>query len=227
MNNAMLLYAHLADKELAEKVKGGQKNCYEVLVRRHSQALYRIARMYSFAHNEAEEILCRTYVEVFGDLSKHQSPLSFRTWLTKYMITNCLALKKKANFTEEAVHEPACAQARSAQHYDSGRLLLSHEIPGEVEACIEQLPVPLRSVYILSEIDGYSVPEMSHLLNTSEDNIRMRLEKAKTSLRKTLRRWYQYTDIYHFDRNSCDRIVLHVMQHIDERLDVPLGAPTF
>jgi hypothetical protein len=52
--NTTILYGHLVDKELVENVRGVTK-CFEVLVRRHSKALYRIARIYDLSNSEAEE----------------------------------------------------------------------------------------------------------------------------------------------------------------------------
>jgi len=226
MKNVMLLYAHHTDNELASKIMAGQKFCFEVLVRRHAPSLYRVARMYSFSQYEAEELMGEAFVTVFQTLAEHPQPVSFRTWLSKQMINHCMSERKVAAQKKEAdVFEPACAAARSAQHYE--RLIANRETIGTLEACIEHLPVPLRSVYILIETDGYSIKEASYLLNTSEENIRMRLNKAKSSLRKSLRRWYQYTDIYHLDQYETERIVSDIMSRIDEQSDVPAGVPCF
>ena len=82
MNNALVLYAHFTDKELSDKVKAGKKNCFEVLIRRHSQALYRVARMYSFSHTEAEALMTCTFLYTYKNLKEYQNPVSFRVWLS-------------------------------------------------------------------------------------------------------------------------------------------------
>jgi RNA polymerase sigma-70 factor (ECF subfamily) len=225
MKNVMLLYAHHTDNELAEKILAGQKFCFEVLVRRHAASLYRVARMYSFSQYEAEELMSKAFVTVFQTLAEHQYPVSFRTWLSKQMINHCMSHRKVAQKQDLNIYEPSCAAARSAQHYE--RIIANRGTTGSLEACIEHLPVPLRSVYILIETDGYSIKEASYLLNTSEENIRMRLNKAKSSLRKSLRRWYQYTDIYHLDQYETERIVSDIMSCIDEQSDVPAGVPCY
>jgi RNA polymerase sigma factor (sigma-70 family) len=225
MNNAMLLYAHLTDKELVDKVLSGHKSSFEVLIRRHSQALYRVGRMYSLSHIEAEDHISETFHEAFTQLKRFQNPVSFRTWLTKFMIDNCLKTRKEGDVTKEEFIEPACIPARSADLNDSIRL--TRENINALEACIEQLPIPLRSVYILREIDGYSVEETAHLLNTSTDNVVNRLKRAKASLRKSLRKWYQYSDLYPQDPNSHERVVHDIMSRVHKKSTHPAGVPTF
>jgi RNA polymerase sigma factor (sigma-70 family) len=227
MSNAIILYAHLTDKELVDKVKAGQKVCFEVLIRRHGQALYRIGRMYGFSHSEVEELVHCTFLEAFSRLGQFRGSMSYRTWLTKLMINSCMSSLREKRGQGIEVTEPACSAARSEQHYTSTRLALTLEGAAKLEACIEQLPVPLRAVYILSEIDGYSLPETAHLLTTTEETVKVKLEEAKASLRQSLKRWYKYSDIYPFDRHSFERLAHGIMKGIDERSDVPVGAPTF
>ena len=228
MKNTMLLYGHLADKELVDKVKGGQAKCFEVLVRLHTKALYRIARTHGLSHTEAEEVMLTTHLEAFSPSRKFIGNVSYRTWLMKLMINNCLKFPKTiAIHIPQAAEEPACSPVRSAHHYDSSRLPLITATAGKFEACLEQLPLTLRSVYILCEVEGYSIPEGAHLLSTTEETIKTHLDQAKSSLRKTLRTWYQYTDIYPYDTHSGERIVHQVMNRIDAKSDIPVGVPAF
>jgi RNA polymerase sigma-70 factor (ECF subfamily) len=222
----MILFAHLTDKELVDKVKSGKKSCFEVLVRRHGQALYRIGRMYGFSHSEVEELVHCSFLEAFSRHKQFQGSMSYRTWLTKLMINSCVSSQREKNMQNEIV-EPACSAARSSQHYDNSRFSLTLEGAAKLEACIEQLPVALRTVYILSEIDGYSLAETAHLLTTTEETIKERLESAKASLRQSLQRWYKYSDIYPFDRASFERLTHGIMKGIDEKSDIPVGAPSF
>ena len=228
MNNTMLLYAHLTDRELLRKSKSGLKTCYEVLIRRHTQALYRVARMYGFAHNEAEELLQHTHITAYYFQPQFEESVSYRTWLTKIMIEKCLEHKKGAKVKQNNdTLDPSSNPARSPQHYDTERLVISQEVNGKLEEFIEQLPMALRSVYILSEIDGYSNAEVANLLSASEENIRFRLGRAKSTLRKSLRRWFQYTDVYPFDHHSCERVVHFIMKHLHEKTELPLGMPAY
>jgi RNA polymerase sigma-70 factor (ECF subfamily) len=146
----------------------------------------------------------------------------------KIMITNCLKFPKtiQLNSTIE-VTEPACSPARSAHHYDTTRLALSSASAGKIEACLEQQPLTLRSAYILCEVEGFSIAEAAHMLSTTEEVVKTHLEQAKSSLRKSLRTWYQYTDIYPYDNQSGERIVYQVMNQIDAKSDVPVGVPAF
>ena len=79
MSNAMLLYAHLTDKELVDRVKSGREECYEVLVRRHVAGLYRVCRMYGFSQNEAERLLACAFVEAYSRLNSYTHKTGWRS----------------------------------------------------------------------------------------------------------------------------------------------------
>lgn len=203
MSNVMLLHGHLTDKELVEKVKAGNTSCFEVLVRRHSAALYRIARMYGFAHQEAEALMLEVFQEAFIRQHSFSGKVSYRIWLTKTMIHTCL-LSREEREQDDQPASPAC---------DTNRF------SGRLEPCIEQMPLPLRGVYVLVEIDGYSLAETAQLLSTTVDGVRVRLEKAKASLRKSIRRWFQSSDVYPLDQQSCNKlvaVVMHAIKHPEQ-----------
>src|SRR5690606_37931625 len=162
-------------------VRGGQNKCFEVLVRRHSKALYRIARIFGLSHSEAEEVLLCTHLEAYSPSRKFIGNVAYRTWLMKLMINNCIKFPKTINLNSStAISSPACNPVRSAHHYDTRRLTLSIATTGKFEACLEQQPLTLRSVFILCEVEGFSLPETAHLLSTTEEVISTHLAQAKS-----------------------------------------------
>jgi len=226
MSNATLLYGHLADKELVKKVKGGQKAAFEVLVRRHSRALYRVARLYGFSHSEAEELVICTHLQAYSPRNRYLTDYSYRTWLTRLLIEDCIKADRQLP-AFPSTEEPACNAARSAHHYNSERLNLTSEMTTQLEQCIEQLPVERRGIFVLTEIDGYSAEETAFLLNIAENQVTKELPRAKTEVKQRLGKLQQITDIYPFDTDSCERVVHYVMHKINSTSDTPIGVPAF
>ena len=226
MSNATLLYGHLADKELVKKVKGGQKAAFEVLVRRHSRALYRVVRMYEFSHSEAEELVICTHLQAYSPRNRYLTDYSYRTWLTRLSIENCIKAERQLPALRSG-KEPACNAARSAHHYNSERLNLTSELTTHLEQCIEQLPLEMRGVFVLREIDGYSTEETAFLLNIAESQVMKELPRAKTEVKQRLGKLRHLTDIYPFDTDSCERVVHYVMHKINSTSDTPIGVPAF
>lgn len=69
-------------------------------------------------------------------------------------------------------------------------------------------------VFSLREINGLNVIETAEVLNITETNVKVRLNRAKTMLRKELEKSYSAEDIFEFSLIYCDAIVNNVMNKI-------------
>lgn len=219
--------AHLGDTDLIDRVKSGEIAFFEVLVRRYTSDLYRVARMYGFTHTEAQELVNCTQIEAFRMAGSYPENVSYRAWLTRNMIHNCLnSFTGRADWERDLV-EPAGIAKRSFNHYESQRVLGSIEFPSSLEQLIEQLPVSLRSVFVFVEIDGYSIAETAFLLSSGEDNIRRRLAKAKSAAMQSFAISPSKRTVYALDSPSYERIVREILEFLNVRSEVPTGAPGF
>ncbi len=48
---------HYTDNVVIDKILKGEKQLYELLIRRNNPFLYRIARSYGFNHHDAEDLM--------------------------------------------------------------------------------------------------------------------------------------------------------------------------
>ena len=60
---------------------------------------------------------------------------------------------------------------------------------GRICAALREMPEPLRETYVLYQIGGRSVREVAEMTGTSEGLVKVRLHRAKNSLRKSLADW--------------------------------------
>lgn len=215
MSNAMLLYAHLSDNELIEKMKGGNKLCFEVIIRRHSQSLYRTGRAFSMGHNDVEDMLHNAFSASFQRLPRFNGRYSFRLWLLKNMIETCMQKSDAENsyYTNQSFDPAGCITSQSVATTD--RIFKDKTAVNLLENCIEKLPQALRTAFVLSEIEGLSLKEVAGLLRISESAAKSSVNKAKLSLNKTSGIVYYHTDVYPFYKSYCDMLVDRVMSLID------------
>jgi len=83
-----------------------------------------------------------------------------------------------------------------------------------LEKCIEQLAPEYRTVFVLRELEGLNVQETADAVQISEANVKVRLNRAKTMLRKQLESWYPKAAVYEFNLIYCDQVVKNVFQRI-------------
>ena len=67
----------LADEAIVKRVLEGELDLYEILIRRHNQRLYRIARSILRDETEAEDVMQDAYVEAYAHLDQFEGRASF------------------------------------------------------------------------------------------------------------------------------------------------------
>ena len=96
------------------------------------------------------------------------------------------------------------------------RELENRELKAVLQEAVEVLPDPLRTVFCLREIEGLSTEETSGALGLTVENVRVRLHRAKRSLREMLdqRIGREVRRLYLFDGARCDRVVEGVFSRL-------------
>jgi len=211
------------DKVIIEKVLAGERALFEVLIRRYNPVLYRIARSYDFNHQDAEDLLQETHVAAYLHLSQFAGKATYKTWVSKIMVHKCLYKLKYGYFKYEMHVKPIQEQAQPLYMKPNSRQpeakMLNKELGLILENSLQKLPALYRTVFVLREVEGFSVAETAELLQITETNVKVRLNRAKTLLQKEIEQVYNRGDIYSFNLVYCDAIVQKVFEAIDRHFD--------
>jgi RNA polymerase sigma factor (sigma-70 family) len=207
----------LSDNELIERIRQGEKNLYEQLMRRYNQRLYRIGRSFLHEEEEVEDLMQTTYIKAYENLVQFEQRAQFSTWLIQILINEAsLRLKRRNRY--QLIHEPdemdeMDGQTESASHSPLGRLL-NNELKEILERSVDHLPDKYRTVFMMREIERMSTAETMACLHLSEANVKVRLNRAKEMLRDFISTYYSREEVFSFHDNRCDRVVNHVFRVI-------------
>ena len=93
------------------------------------------------------------------------------------------------------------------------------EIRGLLEKAVETLPDAYRTVFVLRDIEEMSTTDTAHALEISEENVKVRLHRARALLRKTLyaRAGMERKEAFNFHAVRCDRVVKNVFERIQKQ----------
>jgi len=80
---------------LIRRILSGEKKLFENIMRSYNQRLYRIGMSVLQNDMEAEDAMQNAYINAFEHLGQFEARSSFGTWLTRIMLNECLAQKKK------------------------------------------------------------------------------------------------------------------------------------
>ncbi|MBF9142947.1 RNA polymerase sigma factor [Hymenobacter properus] len=208
-------YTPLSDLEVIQRVLAGEKQLFELLMRRYNQRLYRAGMAVLGEASATEEAMQISWVKAYEHLASFASRASFATWLTRILLNECLMGRRRQHrfvgLDDDGTGMPA--GARAADVPTPVHLALNNELRIALEQAVQALPTNYRSVFILREVEGLSVAETAHTLGLSEANVKVRLLRAREQLRTQLEDFApQHAFPYLGPR--CDRMVRLVLARL-------------
>ena len=205
------------ESEIITRIISGEKRLFEILVRRLNPYLYKVGRSYAFNHDDTLDLMQETFLDAYKYLGQFQGRSEFKTWIIRIMLNNCYRKKEKSSFKYEITQEiqdnstPMFAHT----HHDTDKIVQNRELGHIIENALISIPHDYRMVFSMREINGLNVSETAQLLNISEANVKVRLNRAKTMLRNEIVKNYSATEIFEFNLIYCDAMVSRVMKLIE------------
>ena len=170
------------DRELVERVKGGDASAYDALVRRHLARATSIARRLLGNVEDAEDLVQDAFMRALDRLGSFDTNRSFAPWFYKLLI-NAGLNARKARALRAAEPERGDAPSRSASPLE---LTERKEIRERFAAALAGLPPRQRLVVSMFEVDGLSTPEIAESLGISPETVRWHHHQARQALRAAL-----------------------------------------
>ena len=212
-----------SDLELIQKIVAGEPAMFEILIRRYNSILYKIARTYGLNHQDAEDMMQETHIAAYKDLQKFRADASYKTWITRIMLNKCYHKLNYGSLKYENARTVDSGEAETSvstsKKYDAERTMINKELGTILEKSLQKLPLPYRSVFVLREIEGFSVAETAELLDLTPTNVKVRLNRSKAMLQKQLENFYSSAELFEFHLQYCDKIVERVFAAIGKKPD--------
>lgn len=207
-----------ADQEVIERVIKGEKALFEIIVRRFNAALYKVGRGYGFELEDTKDLMQETFISAYQHLEKFEHRSSFKTWLIRIMLNNCYRRKQKQKSGVKWAYGIEIGSNSNTLiediHNNTDRFMQRKELGQIIEQAMLKIPYDYRMVFTLREISDLSGEETARLLDISEANVKVRLNRAKAMLRRAISNEYTPKELYDFNLVHCDEIVRGVMSHI-------------
>ncbi len=206
-----------ADIEIIRKILDGETGLFEILIRRNNAFLYKAGRSYNYNHEDTQDLMQDTFIDAYSNLNKFENRSSFKTWIIQIMLNNCFKKKQKLSFKNEMatdINDQSTPMFSNNQSLDTGKMVMNRELNHVLENALQNVPEDYRLVFAMREINGLNVKEAAEALDITETNVKVRLNRAKTMLRKEVEKAYNPEDIFEFNLIYCDAMVSRVMDKI-------------
>jgi RNA polymerase sigma-70 factor (ECF subfamily) len=171
--------AEPTDAALAASAVSGDTGAFEMLMRRHYAAVWRVAFLSVREEAAAEELAQDTFMRAYTALAGWRGDASLRTWLATICRRLCIdraRLKQLQTVNApdlEAVAGPASETEALADRFD-------------LRAALDRLPDEDREAFLLVHHYGYSSFETASLLGIPASTVRSRVGRAKQRLAAAL-----------------------------------------
>jgi RNA polymerase sigma-70 factor, ECF subfamily len=214
------------DSEVVDRVRRGETDLFEVLMRRYNQRLYRAARsVFPADPGEAEDVVQDAWVRAFAHLSQFEGRSSLATWLVRITLHEAWARARRLRRVEplewagdhdDDGHGKESRMNESSAAPDPESDAAGTEMRAILEAAVAALPETYRTVFVLREVEDMSTEETAESLELTTDAVKTRLHRARGLLRKEIlvRAGATQAGLYPFLGARCDRIVSAVLARV-------------
>jgi RNA polymerase sigma-70 factor (ECF subfamily) len=209
-------HSELEDEAVVDRVRLGETDLFEVVMRRYNRRVYRVVRAIVRDDDEASDVTQEAHVNAFMHLRDFSGRARFSTWLTRIAVHEALARVRRRSRLE------------SLEDTDSEDVLMTSASPGPedrasngelrvlLERAVDSLPEVFRTTFVLRSIENLSVAETAEILGVPEDTVKTRHYRARERLQSWLthRVGGALPVLFDFDGARCDRVVANVLRRV-------------
>ncbi|HHW27933.1 MAG TPA: RNA polymerase sigma factor [Syntrophomonadaceae bacterium] len=177
----------LTDQDLVQRTLSGELSAFEKLVLRYQQAVFNIVFRILRNKEEAEDIVQESFIKCYQSLNKYDQRRPFTPWL--YRIASNLALTRVRQIKRQRLipWDTASSQLPDQNTVNPAASLEAVEIKQEVSSYLAKLKPLDQLVIILRYYQDLNYDEIAYILDTTRNNVEVRLCRARQRLRQILK----------------------------------------
>lgn len=177
-----------SDDILAGRAKSGNRQAFEILIRRHKEPLYRLCRRYVGNADDAADVLQDAFVSAWMGLPRYDERRPFAPWLQRITLNKCRDFGRRrsvrqlflARFEREQPKEAALVPATVTLDPHADRL-------SRLDREVASLPPAYKEALLLTTLGGLSHMEAAEQLGLSVKAVEMRIYRAKQRLTERMK----------------------------------------
>jgi RNA polymerase sigma-70 factor, ECF subfamily len=167
------------DAALVASAAAGDTAAFEMLMRRHYAAVWRVAFLSVREEMAAEELTQDTFLRAYGALAGWRGEASLRTWLATICRRLCID-RARLKRLDTVIPPDLSAVAGSTSETDA----LADRF--DLRSALDRLPADDREAFLLVHHYGYSSFETASLLGVPASTVRSRVARARERLAAAL-----------------------------------------
>lgn len=178
---------------LVRDAAGGSRDAMERLLMRAQEAAFRFSLLVCGHTEDAEDVMQEALLKTYQYVDRIRDPEAFRTWLYRTVRNACLMKRRRRRgeparlLSMDQADTPEAAPVDVPDPAPGPDVLAMNAWLGDrLRSALLALPPAHRVVVVLREVEGLSTREAAAVMGISEDNVKARLHRARTMLRREL-----------------------------------------
>ena len=184
------------ENEIVRLARSGDRKAFSRLVVTYSERIYNLALKILRNKEDAEDVLQETFLTVLEKFDSFDGRSAFFTWIYR-IATNAslMKIRKKKMVFADFPDNPELEQSIENIAFidwsqDPTSNIRDEEIKQVLDKAINELPEIYRTVFILRDLEYLSIRETGKILEISEENVKIRLRRARLFMRDKLANYF-------------------------------------
>jgi RNA polymerase sigma-70 factor (ECF subfamily) len=185
-----------SDVALMLRVRDGDLEAFETLVRRHQHSVVGTAAKMLGGAADAEDIGQQVFVRVWKHAARYQPSAKFTTWLmtiTRNLVFNEMRRRRRSQQVSMDADEGDSIRHQfvDEQAVAPSEEMLDSELHRAIDAAIASLPETQRLAIVLRRYEGMPYEEIAEVLKTSVPAVKSILFRARAELKARLKKYLE------------------------------------
>ena len=176
------------DFEIVARVRNGETEAFEELVRKHGRRVYRSLVSILGSPEEAEDALQDAFLKAFQHLPNFEARSRFSTWLVRIAINTGLQRVRSRKDFDSLDEDSEEFRPRNIQAWSDNpeEFYSREELRRLVEKEVMKLPLKYRVALMLRDLEELSTEEAAAALGLSIPGLKARVLRGRLMLRESM-----------------------------------------
>jgi RNA polymerase sigma-70 factor (ECF subfamily) len=171
--------------EIIKKAQGGDQEAFQEIVQRYRVQVAGIAYRMVGDYEDAKDISQMVFVKIYQNLHRFDTTKKLSTWLYRITINASIDFIRKFRKHKLEVLDNIIGELKEKKNdvegvYQRGLIRLA------VDEALESLNPKQRSVFVLRDVEGLDIKEVSQVTGMPQATVRWYLHRARAKLRDEL-----------------------------------------
>jgi RNA polymerase sigma-70 factor (ECF subfamily) len=192
----------LEDACLVDRALDDDYRAFEALVLRYEEQFHRLAWSYVKSDLDAQDVVQSAFLKIYRKLDTFRGDAKFKNWAYRIVINTALSRIRKRNTRSEVALEDVNPNfeedeelaTTSVQQWKvrADEAAENQQLRKLIVDAVDELEEKYETVFLLYEVEGLSMEEISDVVDLSVGGVKTRLHRARLHLRATLERYVEF-----------------------------------